>query len=411
MSSLTLYDEQRFNRDLGILFTGGLASGLVAAVLVAIAGSHQFELMALSFGSLVGLAAAFTRGDDETPTLRVILALMGGILLAGAFPTGLVAALFGGGALGLALSVDTDWSDRIFSTVVFGLALAAALFTTSTLFEDGFLQPANVPLVRELMTGGVWGTFMAAGAGLKQVRWNYDTDLARLREVVGDVGAAERGYLQAARKLYGPIQEELDKTDDDGLREHAERITSQTLRALERLTRRSTELRDAMISNPGRNLGRRLERIDAQLDATPDPSVREELKAARRELVQERQARERLETAITRLEVRQQRCITALERLHMNLVESGNADDGDVQLEASLDNLEELTDEIQWRNLSLDDICDPVSDEINRVAEFEDDEFSETVLDAVDDDIEPEPDQTRSEHSEMPRVEVGTETG
>ncbi len=410
MSSLTLYDERRFNRDLGVLFTGGLASGLVAAVLVAMAGTHQFELMALSFGGLVGVAAAFTGGDRETPTLRVVLALLGGILVAGAFPTGLAAAVLGGGVLGLGLTVDSEWSERITSMVVFALALGAAVFTTSTLFEDGFLQPANVPLVRELMTGGIWGTFMAAGAGLKQLRWNHDPTLTRLREIVGEVGAAERGYLQAARKLYGPIQTELDRTDDEQLRNHARRITAETLRALERLTRRSTELRDAMISNPGRNLGRRLERIDAQLDATPDPSVREELKAARRELVQERQARERLETAVTRLEVRQQRCITALERLHMNLVETGN-DSGDLRLEASLENLEELTDEIQWRNLSLDDICDPVSDEIERVAEFESGDFSETVLDEVEEGFEAGPDESSKASSERSRVEVGSETG
>ena len=419
MSSLTLYDERRFNRDLGILFTGGLASGLVAAVLVAIAGSHQFELMALSFGGMVGIASAFTEGKGDTPILRIILALLGGVLIAGTFPTAMTAAVLGGGALGLALSVESDWTDRIASTVVFAIALGTALFTTSTLFEEGFLQAANVPLVRELMTGGIWGTFMAAGAGLKQIRWNHDPRLSELREVTAEVGAAERGYLQAARKLYAPIRQELDKTDDQSLQRHAERITDETLRALQELTLRSTELRDAMISNPGRNLGRRLERIDAQLDATQDPTVTEELKAARRELVQERRARERLETAITRLEVRQQRCITALERLHMGLVESSNAESGEFHLEASLETLENLNEEIQWRNLTVDEICDPVSDEIAREAEAMDDGdgtvLDDGTLDAAADGIEArsdrrEAEETSSERSQIPRVDIGSET-
>jgi len=418
MSSLTLYDEQRFNRDLGVLFTGGLTSGLVAAVLVAIAGGHQFELMALSFGSMVGVASAFTEGTGETPILRIILALLGGVLVAGAFPSALAAAGLGGGALGLALSVESDWTDRIASTVVFAVALGTALFTTSTLFEEGFLQAANVPLVRELMTGGIWGTFMAAGAGVKQIRWNHDPQLDDLRESTAEVGAAERGYLQAARNVYDPIRAELDKTDDETLQRHGERITDETLQALQELTRRSTELRDAMISNPGRNLGRRLERIDAQLDATEDPTVTEELKAARRELVQERRARERLETAITRLEVRQQRCITALERLHMSLVESTSAESGEFHLEASLENLEELNDEIQWRNLSVDEICDPVSEEIAGEAEEIDEDtiLDEGALDAEGDEPEArdavadaESESTRAS-SKVPRVESGSET-
>ena len=388
MSSLTLYDEDRFNRDLGVLFSGGLASGIVAAMLVAIAGGHQHELMALSFGGLIGIAASFTKGEGETPILRVILALLGGVLLAGAFPTALVAAVVGGSALGLALSVEGDMTERIASMSVFAIALGSAFFTSSVLFEDGFLQSANVPMIREFLTGGIWGTFMAAGAGIKQIRWDHDERLAELQEAISEVGASERGYLRSARELYGPIREEVEKADDQDLQRQAETITAETLMALQRLTRRSTELREAMSSNPGRNIGRRLERLEGQLDVTDDPTVRQELNAARRELEKEREARNRLEVAITRLEVRQQRCVTALERLHMSLVETGNVESGDIRLENSLDELEDLTDEIQWRNLSLDDICDPISDEIeSEAAALSDEEFvfdSDSEVDDLD---------------------------
>ncbi|MFB6372444.1 MAG: hypothetical protein ABEN55_04920, partial [Bradymonadaceae bacterium] len=175
-------------------------------------------------------------------------------------------------------------------------------------------------------------------------------------------------------------------------------------------------------SNPGRNLGRRLGRIDAQLDATQDPSVTEELKAARRELVQERRARERLETAITRLEVRQQRCITALERLHMSLVESTSAESGEYHLEASLENLEELNDEIQWRNLTVDEICDPVSEEIARESEeldedtvLDEEDLEAEELDAEADEVEArstvaEASDESTRQTSTARVETGSET-
>ena len=382
MSSLTLYDESRFNRDLGILFSGGLASGVIAALLVAIAGSHHHELMALSFGGLVGIASLFTQGDGETPILRVILALLGGLLLAGAFPSALFAALVGGGAIGLALSIDSDARDRVGSIVVFALALGAAYFTSSTLFESGFLQGADLPLVRELLTGGIWGTFMAAGAGVKQVRWSHDPQLVDLKETAGKVGASERRYLDAARELYRPIHREIEKTSDDDLRSHAEKITDQTLQALKALTLRSTELRDAMLSNPGHNLGRRVERLEGRLERIQGPSGREELRAAKREVEEEIASRDRVEIAITRLEVRQQRCVTALERLHMNLVECGHVETAEMGLEASLNELDDLTDQVQWRNLSLEEICDPISGEIEQAARRSEEEAEPTDLEA-----------------------------
>jgi hypothetical protein len=374
-----LHDEQRFNRDLRILTAGGLSSGLVGALMSALAGGHQHAMMAISFAGLVGLFSAFAEGEGETPLLRVLLALIGGGLAAAAFPNPVFGAVMGGAALGLALSLEQQHRDKIASAAALAVALGAGVFSSTTLVESGMLHSIDLPFVEQLAQGGIWGAFSLLGAGATQLRWRDDPHVEQLREVRDEVGGEEAHYMREAERLYMLIRGEASQKDDEELQEKSRRIAVHVLEALEALATRSNELRNALQDNPGDALEHRVQRIDDRLEQASEPSIRHELKATREDLLEQSEMRERLQTAITRLELRQQRCVTALERLHIHLVQESSIEVAERGLDASLEDLEEMASEISWRNLSVDELCDP----------FEGEDLGDEIdADAIRDEVE-----------------------
>lgn len=357
MSSFTLSDPLGFDRDFTVAGIAGVVSGLVASLLVAIAGSHHHELMALSFGGTLGVAASFAPGEGATPILRVIASLAGGVVFASALPTASTAALLGGGMFGLALAVDEDDAGRLAAALCSAAAIGAAYFTTTTLFEFGVPNIAGMPVVGELLTGGVWGLFFVAAGGIRRLRWNGDTVTRELERAVEEAGEPERGMIRAARELYEPVCEAIERLEDESLRERAEGIVREIVHAHLRFSRRAFELREASAVQRDGDIDARIQSIDERLADASSDEIIEELEAARREYYRQSQIRERIETATTRLEVRQRRCVTALERLHMQLVEHGRADDTRMRLEDSVEDLDELTDRMKWRSLSVEEIC------------------------------------------------------
>lgn len=357
MSSFTLSDPLGFDRDFAVAGIAGVVSGLVASLLFAIAGSHHHEMMALSFGGVLGVAASFRSGEGATPILRVIASLAGAVIFASTFPTASIAALLGGGLFGLALAVDEDHIGRLAASLSSAAAIGAAYFTTATLFEAGVPDIAGMPIVGDVLTGGVWGVFLVAAGGIRRLRWNGDAIVRQLERAAEEIGEPERGMVRAARDLYEPVCRAIERLEDDSLGERAERIVEEIVCAHVRFSRRAFELREASGVQQGGDIDVRLRSIDERLEETSSDEVIEELEAARREYHRQSQIRERIETAITRLEVRQRRCVTALERLHMQLVEHGRADGAMMRLEDSVEELDELTDRMKWRSLSVEEIC------------------------------------------------------
>lgn len=359
MTQLAIEDGDELSRTLRVIASGGLASGIVAALLVAIAGGQTAALTGLSFGGITGVAATFAQpADEETPLLSVILGLGGGAILALGFPTPLVAACLAGAAIGLGISVPESFAQGVRTALGSAGAFGAAVFTTGVLFENGFLTALDIGGVREPLTGVIWGTFMAAGVGLELLRLHGDRLQARLDAAIDDVGERAARFVRPARELYGEIRREIESADAAPVRDDAERILEESLRALESLARRGDELRGALDAHSVGDLEARRTAVQTQLEATDEETLRRELEAAREELARQASDRDRLETAIARIDVRQQRCLSALQRLHVHLVEDRDTAETESHLERSMEELSHLTAKVQWRNLSVEEICD-----------------------------------------------------
>lgn len=374
-TSATLKHEEEFERHLVGLVGGGFAAGLVAAVLELIVGREVQALTALSFAAVVGLCVNLLDPREDTALVRLLLALVGGVLMGGLAQTQLLganlwAAVAGGGFLGAALTFDRQggpgWR-RWMTRAGFGAALAAGVFTTTTLLDAGLLGPLDVPILRDAAVGMCWGLFLAVAAGASDLRWERDAVGGRLDAATASHAEPVTDYLTSARELYRQIVRECERAEQDDTRRRARDIAVETVESLLRLGSRFEELESTLTRAGGDRLERRLERLSLRFEQTEDPQVRRELAQARREVREQLGMRGRLDSACARLEARLQRCVTTLEKLHLTLVQHAASAGSDVGLADSLSRLEQLVEEVELKSLSVDELCaagqgEPVED-------------------------------------------------
>lgn len=403
---VSLTNPRVYQREAVLLFGGGALSGGVAAVLQVIAGAPISELSALAFGAIVGLLANLTDSKQGTPMLRLTGALVGGAAMAGLWQIHpIMAGLVGGGFLGLSLSVGEARShaERVGIWLLYSVALAAGVFVTSRL--GGTFADNSFAL--SLMTGGVWGLFLAFAAGLKRLEWQRDELWSEFRDAEAELKGAEAEDITSGRVLYEAILKELERSKETDLKDRARGITEETCRALIAFAKRSSELQYAADVTQHRQLRKRVVDMQERMQTTRDPQVIKEMEATLHELTEQLRVRARLEVARLRLEARRQRCFTALERLHVSLLQSGGGA-FDSALEESIESLERLTDEVSWRNLSVDELAgDSVGESLEELVngvepqvEFARDDVepnsggSEVVLDTSCDTLERTQDQS-----------------
>lgn len=353
--SVSLPNPRSYQREAIVMFGGGALSGLVAFVLAQVAGSPHAELMSLSFGAVVGLFANLADSRQGTPMLRLILSILGGVVMAGIWSFSPLLAGAAGGALigaGASLGEGRTRIEGAWHLLLYGVALALGVFVTDrlavTVFEGNHFAI-------DLMQGSVWGLFLAFSAGLKRLEFSRDEIRSDLAEAEADLKGQDQENVAAGRVLYEQILREVEKADGV-VRDRATEIATETSRALLAFARRSNELRIAAEVTSGRQLKKRMLDVDARLQATKDAQVRTELQAVLEELVEQLKVRTRLDVARARLEARQQRCLTSLERLHVALLQGVSGSHQDSALRESMENLEKLSDELHWRNLSVEEL-------------------------------------------------------
>lgn len=374
--SVSLSENRAFGRESLIAIGGGVLSGVVATGLGVIAGATLPQLAALAFGALVGLAANFADDTNSTPMLRLILAIAGGAAMALLWPlNALIAGAAGGVLLGSAFVLGEEHStvERLGLIGLYGLWMTAAVFVTQTL--SGLVESA---FIANVFTGATWGTFLAFAGGLRRLEWRRDEVLATFKAAEADLHGELASTVTSGRVLYEQILRELERAPAKD-RERASEIASETSQALIALCRRADELQSASERTSERKLQMRVVELDERIAGTDDASVRRELEAALDELLHQVKVRKRLDVARARLEARQQRCFTALERLHVSLIQSGTGGSGDdAAVLESLSSLEKLTDEIRWRNLSVEELCGP-ADSPDASLEIDDDDLIATI--------------------------------
>jgi hypothetical protein len=363
-ASATLKHEEKFERHLFGLVAGGFLGGLTASILEIVVGREVEALTALSFAAVVGLVINQLDPREDTALMRLVFALMGGVLMGAIGVSAIAGAAWwaagaGGALLGLALTVNRTETlrRRLTTCAVFAAALAAGAFTSTTLFESGVLAVLDEATARHALTGTTWGLFLAVAAGLSDLKWERDSLVGRLDEAISRHGDLVGDYLESARELYRQIGRECERAEQDDTRLRAAEIAAATVESLLRLADRFRELRRSLQTTGGKRLERRIERIERRLEQTQDASLAREVERARDEAYEQLQMRQRIELACTRLESRLQRCVTTLEKLHLTLVQHATSTNEDGGLGEALNRLEQLAEEVELKSLSVDELC------------------------------------------------------
>lgn len=389
MATSDTMDAQRdYTRELLALGLGGLGAGLVTSGLGLIAQGHVGPLSVLSFGALLGLGASLLDHESGRSMLRLALGVIAGVAMALLLGVqALAAAALGGVFLGAAYSLEygDSMAARVGLWLTYGLALAAGVFTSQTLLEVGFLSSLEqVPLLRELVQGGIWGAFLMVPTGVKYLEVDSDELIIEFKRARVGLDDRHAATLQSARETYGRIRDEIAREGQAEVRERSADIAAEIVRGLIELTRRSNELHQAVSRTQSRPLEVRARELEGRIRATRDAALKRELVAALGEVVEQMRARRRLETACARIEARQQRYLTALDRLHVTLVQNDSLSSTAGALNHSLDELARLTEEVHYKNLSVDDLVDSAFEDLEIDDELDtEDGIDEAELEAL----------------------------
>ncbi len=364
-ASATLRHEDIFERHLLGLLGGGFLGGVVASMLEVVVGREVEALGALGFAAVVGLVINGLDPREDTALVRLILALIGGVLMGGIAAASLPfasiwGAAVGGAFIGGALTFDRPQSRvRKGSTwALFAAALAGGVFTSATLFETGFLAPLEDTFLRQALTGTTWGLFLAVAAGASDLKFDADEIVGRLDEAMSRHSEVVRDYLESAKELYHQVLRECSRAEHDDTRHRAREIAADTVGALLTLAERFDDLERTIDEKGGKRLERRIERLDRRLERTEDAALAAEIEQASLEAYQQLKMRQRVELACTRLESRLQRSVTTLEKLHLTLVQHATSASNDPGLAESLSSLEQLAEEVQLKSMSVDELCE-----------------------------------------------------
>jgi hypothetical protein len=140
----------------------------------------------------------------------------------------------------------------------------------------------------------------------------------------------------------------------------------------------------------------RARELESRIRSTRDAALRRELVAGLGEVIEQMRSRRRLEAAVARIEARQQRYLTALDRLHVTLVQNDSLTSSEGALTHSLDELSRLTDEVKYKNLSVDELIDSPFEDL----EEQEDEIDDAEIASMLDELQ---DLTTSAPGELPK--------
>lgn len=381
-------DQRAYSKELIALFAGGLTTGLATSGLALIAPEHTGPLALMALGAIMGLAANFLDRKGASAALRLVLGVGGGVAMALLFNVHiLLAAAVGGLAIGAAFSLEHgSKGERALVCLGYAGALAAAMYTSQTLLDVGFLKSLkDMPLFGHMAQATIWSLFLMLPAGLKHLQWEHDEMITEFRAAKVGLDDKHIGALQTGEETYKRILDEIEREGSKDVQARAQEIAIEVSRGLIELTRRSHELHERVGRTQMRPLEVRARELESRIRSTRDAALRRELVAGLGEVIEQMRSRRRLEAAVARIEARQQRYLTALDRLHVTLVQNDSLTSSEGAITHSLDELSRLTDEVKYKNLSVDELIDSSFDELEEDEEQIDDAEIASMLDELKD--------------------------
>lgn len=408
MASSKQIDSQReYSRELLALGVGAVASGLGTTLLSTIAQGNDGPLGVLAFGAVMGLASSLLDAKQSRAILRVVFGVMAGASMALLLGVHWIAAAAVGGLLigaSYAIGFGANMIERVGVALAFALALVGGMFTATTLGGAGIFDAvSDSTLFQNFASHAIWGLFLMLPAGLKYLQWSDDEILAEYKAARAGLAGRHASTLTAAEETYRRVLDEIEREAAKDARERATEIAHEVSRGLIALTKRSSELHKTIERTQERPLEVRARDLESRIKSTRDPALKRELVAGLGELVEQMRTRRRLETACARIDARQQRYLTALEKLHVTLVQNDSLSSTDGALRHSLDELTKLTEEVRWKNLSVDELVNSSFDELEDEQGDDADAELSALLSEIDTLTSSDP---FVEESALPRVEM-----
>ncbi|MGM0557715.1 MAG: hypothetical protein ACQEVA_15130 [Myxococcota bacterium] len=370
MSLTTKIDDPRsFDRATVGLLAGGLAAGVVTAVLATVFHASAAGLGALAFGVVVGLVTYLVDDTEDDALIGLLLSIGGGVVLAAGLGMGLaVAGWLATGVAGALIGLGAgarhmDSRRRLFWTVLSAVGLLAARFTTLELLSPERFSALESSALQHVLSSGIWGLFLSGVVGTGFVRLDRDEVVARLDKARAASIAPVARSLESARELYRKIMGEVERDAASGLEDRARAIAVETIDSLIEFSLRYTELRDGISADKAGDLRARSDALEARIDEARNPELAAQLSQTRREVLGQLDMQEELELACARLEARGQRCVTMLERLHVTLVQNASGELQNRTLTESFEELEHLTDEVHMKSLTVEQLLSAAADD------------------------------------------------
>ncbi len=348
----------------------GALLGLVARTWM-VEGFDYACLMALT-GAGIGAAAGLLRSDYNKIAVG---AIAGGALgaLAGAVATisalGATAALTGAALAGIGAGLiwGPEAAPRPARAVAYGLMAVIGLFVSTKLFltASPIFELLGQPGAQDAATGATLGFFLSLGGTVGRLTLDRDEVKHLWSETRESLKGDMAELAQQGVTLYDEIIGRLNRRSKEGkdlaILDEARRVSSETTQRLILLARRWCEIEGSVDGTARPRLEARREALEGKIATVKDSVIRAEYQAVIKTLDEQLAGFDKIDIARERLVARMHRCLASLERVSLMVLQlsTSDAQDASLSIKPELYRLDEMSDELSWKTLSIDDLCGP----------------------------------------------------
>jgi hypothetical protein len=340
----------------GLLLRGVVPADLQYTVLLGMtglgigiaSGMMQGRLARIALGAFVGLA------------LGVVAGLVGGIAVLGGFAP-LVGAAVGG--VGIGLFWGRAGVPRVARAISYAVAAVLGLFViTAILLGDTAFTSLTLPGVQDALSGGLMGLFLSLGGAVGRVKVDPDPLAPLWAEISGELKGDMLELARQGYDLYFEIRGRVDArrkvANGHSVLDEVDRVASETAERLLRLARRWSQIERSVDNTAKPRLVARLGALEEKVAAATDTIIRAEYGAAAESVRRQLISFEKIDVGRERLVARMHRCVAALERISLMLLQMSttDAEDAALRLVPELEHLDDMSEELSWKTLSVDEL-------------------------------------------------------
>ncbi len=339
------------------LFLRGLAPvGMEAAVMLGATGLG----LGIASGLLSGKGSRVAAGAGIGLALGVLAAVIAGIAALGSFAPLIGIAVAGVGA---GLVWGSDGAPRLARAVGYGIMGVVGLFVAYTLLlGETAVTALSLPGIQDALTGGVLGFFLSLGGAVGRIKLDPDPLKPLWDEISGELEGdmaelARQGY-DLYTELRGRAEARRKRGKDHQILADVERVGAETAERLLRLAQRWCQIESTVDGTARPRLTARLEALEAKVATVTDPIIKAEYGAAAESIRRQLAGFDKIDLGRERLVARMHRCLAALERISLMLLQlsTSDAQDAALNLQPELELLDEMSDELSWKSLSVEDL-------------------------------------------------------